>query len=132
MEKERAHKEVCGEEGRLVLLCLLDWTHLQAHAASDTNVLINLRVFKPLFIFFHYNCPLRAYCIACRAATAVFFSFVKNWYIFHCVFPFYIFVVRQNGAHVLNTVTSFKSKYLFTSLHLMKRYCIFSAQSARQ
>ena len=80
-----AHHSWCG------FLCLLDRANLQTHPAPYTNTLIDLRVLKSLFIFYHFNGRLRAYRIARCAATAVFFSFVKNWYIFHCCFSFICF-----------------------------------------
>lgn len=70
-----------------VFLCFLDRANLQAHPAPYTNLLIDLWVLKPFFIFLHIYCGFRTNRITRRAATAVFFSFVKNWYIFHCVFP---------------------------------------------
>ena len=77
-------------KGRLALLCLFYRADLQTHPAPYTNLLIDLRVLKSFLVFFHSYRPFGAYCVACRATTAIFFSGEKNWYIFHRVFSFFI------------------------------------------
>ena len=74
---------------RLTLLYLLNRAYLQTHTTPYTNLLIDLRVLKPFLVFFHSYRPFGAYRITRCAATAIFFSGEKNWYIFHCCFvPF--------------------------------------------
>lgn len=78
-----------GTPTLLYFFRLFNRANLQALVAPDALILLDKGVLKPLFIFFHTYCGFRTNRITRRAATAVFFSFVKNWYIFHCVFPFY-------------------------------------------
>lgn len=65
-----------------MFICYFYWTDLQAHITLYALFLINLRILKPFFIFVHTYCFLGTYRIAGCAATAFFFSLVKNWYWF--------------------------------------------------
>ena len=65
------------------LVLALERTYLQATITPDTFFLINLRILKAFLIFHHRNWFLRTDGITGCTSTALFFSFIQNWYFFH-------------------------------------------------